>query len=181
VYELVPNGSGSWKETIVDAFSSSNPAGDENPSGDLVLDKSGDLIGTTSQGGTSMSYDGGIVFMLAAGSWREHIVFDFNNMQQGLGPSGGVVFGPSGDLYGTTEFGNIFGCPNSYSGCGNVFKLSLSGDETTVGLNPTGGYHPAAELVVDAKGNLYGTTRAGGNVKACPGFNGCGSVFEISQ
>ena len=181
VYELVPNGSGSWKETIVHAFSLNNGTGGENPSGDLVMDKAGDLIGTTSQGGTSMSYDGGVVYMLASGSWKEHILFDFNNMQQGLGPAGGVIFGPSGDLYGTTEFGDKFGCPNAYSGCGSVFKLSLSGAETTVGLNPTGGYHPAAGLVVDAKGNLYGTTRAGGDLKACSGYNGCGSIFEIGK
>ena len=122
-----------------------------------------------------------LVYMLAAGSWKERILFGFNNMQQGLGPAGGVVFGPSGDLYGTTEFGYKFGCPNAYSGCGNVFKLTLGGNETIVGLNPGGGYHPAAGLVVDAKGNLYGTTRAGGDLKACPGYNGCGSIFEVSQ
>jgi hypothetical protein len=180
VYELTSKGNG-WKETIVHAFSLQQGGNGENPSGDLIFDKSGDLIGTTSQGGTSQSYDGGVVYMLKAKNWNEHIVFDFNSMQQGLGPAGGVIFGASGDLYGTTEFGFQDGCPNSYSGCGNVFELSLSGTETAVGLNKSEGYHPAAGLVSDAKGNLFGTTRAGGNLSACAGSNGCGSVFEIRR
>jgi uncharacterized repeat protein (TIGR03803 family) len=180
VYELTPNGS-AWKETIVHAFSLQNSAGGENPSGDLIFDKAGDLIGTTSQGGTSQSYDGGIVYMLKAKTWNERVIFGFNNLQQGLGPNGGVILGASGDLYGTTEFGYQNGCPHSYSGCGNVFEVSLSGNETTVGLNKSLGYHPAAGLVSDARGNLYGTTRAGGDVKACAGSDGCGSVFEITR
>jgi uncharacterized repeat protein (TIGR03803 family) len=178
VYELTPSGT-TWKETIVHAFSLQHSGDGENPSGDLIFDKAGDLIGTTSQGGTSQSYDGGVVYTLKAKNWNERVVFDFNNMQQGLGPAGGVIFGASGDLYGTTEFGYQGGCPHAYSGCGNVFEVSLSGTETTIGLNKTYGYHPAAGLVSDVKGNLYGTTRAGGDLSACAGSDGCGSVFEI--
>jgi hypothetical protein len=62
-----------------------------------------------------------------------------------------------------------------------VFRLSKSGKETTVALSSKKGYHPVAGLVLDAKGNLYGTTRDGGDLNACVGYAGCGSVFEITR
>ncbi|MFY9737897.1 MAG: choice-of-anchor tandem repeat GloVer-containing protein [Candidatus Cybelea sp.] len=93
----------------------------------------------------------------------------------------GVILDGSGNLYGTTELGGDLGCPNNQTGCGNVFALSPGGSETTVALSPKQGYHPVAGLVSDAKGNLYGTTRDGGDLKACVGYGGCGSVFEITR
>ena len=47
------------------------------------------------------------------------------------------------------------------------------------------GVGPAAALIFDSKGNLYGTAVYGGNTAGanCPGLNpptGCGVVFELS-
>jgi uncharacterized repeat protein (TIGR03803 family) len=179
VYELVPTGSGQWKESILHEFSPQNNSDGQFPSGDLVMDPSGDLLGTTSEGGDSISESAGVVFMLEAGSWSENVLFSFNNIVEGLKPEGGVILDHAGNLYGTTEVGGHVGCPNNYTGCGNVFRLSKSGKETTVALSSTKGYHPVAGLAFDAKGNLYGTTRDGGDLKACVGYGGCGSVFEI--
>lgn len=181
VYELVPMGSGQWKESIVQAFLPQDNGDGQFPSGDLVMDAAGDLFGTTSEGGTPSSESAGVVYMLTAGTWQENVLLDFDSSAEGIRPEGGVIRDGSGNLYGTTEFGGDVGCPNKQTGCGNVFRLSMRGKETTVALSPKQGYHPVAGLLSDGKGNLYGTARDGGDLKACVGYGGCGSVFEISR
>jgi uncharacterized repeat protein (TIGR03803 family) len=82
-----------------------------------------------------------------------------------------------GQLYGTTEYG---GTTNAacYLGCGTVFRLSISGQESVIYRFTGGdGAAPAAGLIV-VSGALVGTTSAGGTAKACTG--GCGTVFELS-
>jgi len=46
--------------------------------------------------------------------------------------------------------------------------------------NCVDGKNPAAALIMDAGGNLYGTTSAGGNQNSACSANGCGTVFELS-
>jgi uncharacterized repeat protein (TIGR03803 family) len=91
----------------------------------------------------------------------------------------------AGNLYGTTIYGgNNKSCPASGIGCGTVFKLDTHGVETVL-HNFTGpdGANPVASLMMDAKGDLYGTTRFGGITKGCTGtgFAGCGVVFKLSK
>jgi uncharacterized repeat protein (TIGR03803 family) len=47
--------------------------------------------------------------------------------------------------------------------------------------NCTDGANSSAGLIADANGNLFGTTRSGGNGANCPGTTGCGTVFEIAK
>ena len=129
----------------------------------LVLDPSGNLYGTTVDGGASNS---GIVFKLdTAGT--ETVLYTFTGGADGKSPSGGLVLDPSGNLYGTTTLG---GASNS----GIVFKLDTTGSETVLYTFTGGadGGSPNAPLIRDASGNLYGTTLGGGAL-------GMGTLFKL--
>ena len=99
------------------------------------------------------------------GAWKETILAQFNETD-GYYPLGPLVMDSAGNLYGTTW--------------GAVFELSpptVEGGawtETTIYTfvnNSPIGYSPNEGLLIDGKGNLYGTTTLGG---------GCGSIFELS-
>jgi len=88
-----------------------------------------------------------------------------------------VIFDAAGNLYGTTELGGV------YEG-GTVFQLipAVGGGWTEKVLHNftnsnKSGSHPWATLILDAAGNLYGTTAAGGGGTNCA--FGCGTVFEL--
>jgi uncharacterized repeat protein (TIGR03803 family) len=100
----------------------------------------------------------------------------------GAGPAAELLMDASGTLFGTTTFGgnvNLTDCDEAgYTGCGTVFKLDTSGVETVLhNFNGPGGASPLSNLIMDAKGDLYGTTRFGGITKGC---SGCGVVFKLS-
>jgi uncharacterized repeat protein (TIGR03803 family) len=177
-YELSPEGDGKWKETILHRFGSSPRDGASPSLGALAIDSNGNLYGTTSGGGQpNKGQCGGTIFKLtpeAGGKWKESILYGtFGEGVGGCEPGGGVVLDNAGNLYGTTIAG---GDPNC--GCGVVYELSPGKDgkwtytvlHTFVGSD---GAQPDANLVIDDKGNLYGTTLTGG-----PG--GVGVAFEIT-
>jgi uncharacterized repeat protein (TIGR03803 family) len=106
----------------------------------------------------------------------------------GAGPGAGLLMDASGNLYGTTSYGgNVNGakCPGSgYIGCGTVFKLDADGVEAPL-HNFTGGGDgatPRSNLIMDANGDLYGTTTFGGDTNNCvdTAYAGCGVVFKLS-
>jgi len=122
--------------------------------------------------------------ILATGSaqsqtYTESVLHTFTNAPDGASPTGSVL-DAKGNLYGTTDYGGDSACDAPY-GCGTVFKLDTTGKETVL-YSFTGaggdGANPWAGLVLDAKGNLYGTTTAGGNL-ACSAPDGCGTVFKL--
>lgn len=140
-----------------------------SPVGALLADGRGGFFGTTEWGGGGANCGGGCgtVFHLAprAGGFVERIVHRFSDPGDGTSPQAGLVADASGSLYGTTlEGGN--GCFNP--GCGVVFKLApqRNGEYTeTILYAFTGGADggaPAASLLIDARGDLVGTTTAGG-------------------
>jgi uncharacterized repeat protein (TIGR03803 family) len=111
------------------------------------------------------------------------LVHTFAGAPDGEAPVAGLVRDAAGNLYGTTQQGGITGgvCANSgLNGCGTVFKLDPSGNETVLYkfTGGTDGQFPAAGLVLDASGNLYGTTQYGGPVTATCGI-GCGTIFKL--
>ena len=144
------------------------------PIADLIFDASGNLYGTTGGGGT----DGvGTVFELRPRAEGEKVLYSFPmNKKQGRYPNGSLVFDASGNLYGTTMYGGAYDS-------GTVFKLKRSGENWTeeviyvFNYQDSGGSQPAAGLVIDAAGNLYGTTYFG-NGTGCGG-GGCGTAFEL--
>jgi uncharacterized repeat protein (TIGR03803 family) len=140
-----------------------------NPIGGLVRDALGNLYGTTIVGG---AYNSGTVFKLTGR--KETILYSFKGKPDGAYPFGTLLPDASGDLYGTTENGGA-------NGGGTVFKLDPSGNETVLysfcsnapqTVTAWNGANPEAALIVDAKGNLYGTTPYGGGTNA-------GTVFKL--
>jgi uncharacterized repeat protein (TIGR03803 family) len=141
--------------------------------GGLVVDSAGNLYGTTIVGGSGY----GTVFEVsppsAGGAWTESVLHSFTNSPDGFYPTGPLVLDKAGNLYGATLYGG--------SNYGMVFQLSPPSapggawTETVLYrfLSTPDGQNPNGGLVIDAAGNLYGTTANGG---AC----GRGSVFELS-
>lgn len=169
VYRLHPNADGTWQETILHDFIAGRDGAFPGP-GALAMDKSGNLYGTTEVGGDTGS---GVIFRLkpgARGRWQETILYSIPGGNQGSGPVGGVVIGKGGILYGTTSAGG--------RGCGVVYKLAPGAEgkwkytvlHTLLGSD---GCSPDATLILDSKGNLYGTTTGGGAY-------GGGVVFELT-
>jgi uncharacterized repeat protein (TIGR03803 family) len=179
-----------WCESVLYSFDS-QPGDGFNPYAGLIVDKEGNLYGTTPFGGIS----GGTVFELSpepasgcptgsytGNGWCETVLYAFGGEPDGGNPYGGVIIDKEGNLYGTTAYGGINGgtvfklMPEPASGCatgsntGNVWcetVLYRFGSQSGDGENPYGG------LVIAGKGNLYGTTYAFG-------ANTWGTVFEVT-
>jgi uncharacterized repeat protein (TIGR03803 family) len=111
------------------------------------------------------------------------VLYKFRSYPDGNTPLGGLLMDAAGNLYGTTKYGGSHeGCPGKWQ-CGTVFKLDTNGVETVL-YDFTGpdGANPTSNLIMDAKGNLYGTTEFGGDTSNCAGISyaGCGVVFKLS-
>jgi uncharacterized repeat protein (TIGR03803 family) len=249
VFELTPSGGGAWTETVLHAFQAGNDGA--QPLASLVIDSAGNLYGTTADGGSQCN-DGlgcGTVFEVSppaqpGSPWTEAVLYTFQNGSDGRLPVANLVLDRAGNLYGTTELGGSTACGGI--GCGIIFEVSppsqssgvwtekvlysfqggSDGAEPAAGLvfdnegalygttgeggssnegtvfqlkppsspggswtesvlfsfNGTDGGGPYADLIFDKKGNLYGTTVSGGPL-SCPNGNGktgCGTVFELS-
>jgi uncharacterized repeat protein (TIGR03803 family) len=181
VYKIAPSGT----ETVLYAFSSGSDGG--VPDGDLIIDRRGNLYGTTTLGGAfggdcRSQYGCGTVFELTADGQTETVLHAFQSGSDGTGPSGGLVMDTHGDLFGTTVRGGGTGCNDG--GCGILFQLTMSGGvwaETILhAFQGNDGSTPRG-VVADASGNLYGTTQTGGNSGDSCTWDGCGTVFKFSQ
>jgi uncharacterized repeat protein (TIGR03803 family) len=177
VYELSPLAGGGWGETTLHGFTS-RPDGSE-PYAPLTIDGAGNLYGATNFGGGDNQ---GTIYELtpvSGGGWNETLLHSFTGGPDGSDPVGGLVFDSAGNLYGTASSGGAHGQ-------GTVFKLSpVSGGGwlfTVLHAFSGGadGGSPAATLVFDSVGNLYGTTESGGILTDCTSSGGCGVVFELS-
>ncbi|MEO8657542.1 MAG: choice-of-anchor tandem repeat GloVer-containing protein [Bryobacteraceae bacterium] len=129
----------------------------------VTLDASGNIYGITSGGGT---YEHGVVYKLDT-TGRLTVLYTFTGLGDGNGPNGGVVLDSAGNLYGTSQVGGT-------AGLGMVYKLDPAGQLTVLYnfLGTTDGSLPSAGVILDAAGNLYGTTSAG-----APG--GGGVVYKL--
>src|SRR5271166_3073027 len=128
-----------------------------------------------------------VAAVLATGSaqaqtYTYSVLYTFTGSPDGAGPDAGLVRDAQGNLYGTTAGGGDLGCLAPY-GCGTVFKVDMTGNETVLySFTGTGGdgASPRAGLLPDAQGNLYGTTSLGGDL-ACNAPAGCGTVFKLDR
>lgn len=153
------------------------------PSGSLLLIK-GVLYGTTVH--SSCGVGGSAYSLTVTGS--ESVLYCFTSSVNGTSPNGGLVTDSSGNLYGTMYEGGNFGGACPALGCGTVYELSFDSgsgkwvDKVLYSFTGAGGdgKNPLGPLVIDSKGNLYGTTTYGGSTSCNGGFGGCGVVFEVT-
>ncbi len=179
VFELSPREGGGYTETVLHSFGNPATQDGNGPLGGLISDAAGNLYGTTEGGGI---HSGGTAFELSpreGGGWTETLLHSFGNpaTQDGFAPSAGLISDSAGNLYSTTFLGGIHSCQGA--GCGTVFELTprQGGGWTETVLhsfndNGSDGFYPEDGLILDAHGNLYGTTPSGGI--------GAGTVFEIT-
>ena len=155
---LFASNAGAATQKVLYNFGASSTDG-EYPSSALIFDKSGNLYGTTTNGGAEDS-SGGTVFELTPngdGAWTETILHSFGNSNDGASPDFGLIFDASGDLWGTTNRG---GSDNNY---GTVFELKPAGggrwtESVVFNFGGNNGANPSSGLISDKAGNFYGTT-----------------------
>jgi uncharacterized repeat protein (TIGR03803 family) len=151
VFQLTHPGS-SWMETVLHLFGGTNDG--SGPYGALIVDQKGNLYGTTFKGGSTGA---GTVYELqpSGNSWTYSILADLPAFANGGGPTGALAMDAAGNVYATTY-------ADGFVGAGNLFELTPSGGSWTYtdlhDFNGQDGYHPYGGVVVDAHGNIYGTT-----------------------
>jgi len=166
VFKVDPTGN----ETVLYSFAG-YPSDGENPSAGLVW-HAGNLYGTTQGGG---AYRYGTVFRVTK-TGRESVLYSFGgSLSDGQNPAAGVIGDAAGNLYGTTLGGGGTVCAGN--GCGTVFQLTKHGKETLLCVFTVGNDAsiPFAGVILDADGNLYGTTSNGGTAR------GPGTVFKLTR
>ena len=157
-----------WNETALRTYVKSQ---DGCPTGNLLLASPGHLFGVTQDGGAN---GWGSVFELTqnGSQWTESILYSFQGGADGGAPYSGLIMDAAGDLYGAATAGGAFRQ-------GTVFELSPSGGSWTEKTLYTfqggnDGGQPAAGLILDPAGNLYGATTSFGT-------GGGGTVFKLAQ
>jgi uncharacterized repeat protein (TIGR03803 family) len=163
VFKVTPSGI----QTVLHSFAGGSDgaqlqSGAQIPSG-LLADAAGNLYGTTTLGGLNNM---GTVFKVTTAG-NETVLYSFTGAD-GAYPLAGLLADAAGNLYGTKSEGGAYGR-------GTVFKITTSGIQTVL-YSFTGGSngaYPAAGLIADAAGNLYGTT-------SDYGFPSNGTVFKVT-
>jgi|HubBroStandDraft_6_1064221.scaffolds.fasta_scaffold01122_10 uncharacterized repeat protein (TIGR03803 family) len=154
----------SGQETVLYNFAGGTDGA--NPEASLLMDSAGNLYGTTYAGG---AYGVGTVFKVTA-SGQETVLYSFRGgTTDGANPQASLIMDRAGNLYSTTNAGGAYGV-------GTVFEFSKNNQETVLYsfAGGTDGANPVAGVTLDAKGNLYGTTSAGGT-------SAYGTVFQLTK
>jgi len=148
----------------------------EFPEGGVVRDPSGNLYGTAEAAG---NFGYGVVFKVDTSN-NETVLYSFTGGTDGASSYSGLIRDSLGNLYGTTKDGGNPNCAFPFGGCGVVFKVDTSGNETVLYAFQGGsdGAYPVASLIMDSSGNLYGSTSDGGDV-SCNHPNGYGTIFKV--
>lgn len=193
VFQLTPGESG-WSETVLYSFCSQGGLDcidGASPNGGMFADASGNLFGTTYDGGGNRNNDG-TAFELSknGGTWSETVLYSFCSQagcSDGRTPAG-LIQDASGNLYGTTIEGGR-ACTNAVlqnDTCGLIFKLVPNGEQSVETVlyqfcaqaDCADGAFPQSTLVIDASGDLFGTTFVGGgHDEQSPA--GAGVVFRL--
>lgn len=162
---LIAGRAASLTETVLHNFSA--PLRGNGSQSSLLLDSAGNLYGTSYDGGT---HNLGVVFKLSPNG-QETVLHSFAGGSDGASPTSAVTFDAAGNLYGTTNSGGA-------NDLGTVYRLSAAGVESIVHsfAGGTDGANPMGGVIVDAAGNLFGTTSAGGMAM---GVYGAGVVYKV--
>ena len=172
VYQLKPAKGGKWTYGVIYSFAGGATDGYYPQYGALLVGKGGYFYGTTLYGGSS--YNAGTVYELfeARGVWVEKVIYAFTAGRAGEYLYDGVTADSKGTLYGTTYQGGL----NNY---GVVYRLTQAKNKTWAHLTlwsfaagDNDGSYPIGGVVLDTKGDIFGTTKQGGQSNA-------GTVFEL--
>lgn len=174
VFKISQNADGSWTQTLLHAFGGLSDG--SYPNGGLIMDRFGNLFGTTCLGGPSGA---GIVYRLSPqsnGQYTETLIFALGYGQYCYPFGNTLAMDAAGNLYGVSGFGGFIRE-------GQVFELTPQTGgmwrETILhnfGHNSAGdpdGINPLGGVAVDSSGNVYGTTYAGGTLNM-------GTVFKLA-
>jgi uncharacterized repeat protein (TIGR03803 family) len=174
VFELSPTQSG-WQEQDIYAFTGGSDGGVSQAN--LIFDAAGNLYGTTVFGGSTGCVGGygcGVVFELSPGNsgWNESVLHTFSG-SDGANPQASLMFDSHGNLFSTTMAGGT-------SGYGTVFRLQPGGSawKESVLYSFSGkadGANPFAAVIMNARGDLFGTTNQGGS-----GLYATGVAYKLS-
>jgi uncharacterized repeat protein (TIGR03803 family) len=192
VFELSPAANGlwsEWKETVIHSFHNDRKDG-AHPCAGVIFDQEGNLWGTTENGGVDTDphfTSGGTVFELSPGpngTWSETVISFVHAYTKS-----GLIFDNAGNIYGTT----MTDPRNMGTGGGTVFKLARGPNGkyslTTLyafkrapykfmtNTPDIDGIDPVASVILDAEGNLYGTTSMAG----ISPDSGSGTVFKLTR
>ena len=173
VYQLQPNAQPPWTEHILYTFIGISQGGSDVsfPASSVALDRNGNIFGSTSGGGdVNCNLGCGGVYELIPngdGTYQEVVLDIFHGGRDGAQPEGGVIVDGKGDIFGSTEFGGGgTGCNNGDSGCGTIFVLRNTPTgfqrKTIFRFNGSNGYAPSADLIFGPNHSLLGTVQAGG-------------------
>ena len=163
VFELLKSSTG-WTEKLLYAFPLGNNAG-------LTMNSAGNIFGVGSVANSPAVFE----LKASKGAWTHQVIFTFPNVPKDAKPSGAFAIDTSGNLYGVTQGNNTMGIG------GTLYKLSPQTNGTWKyrllytfgGTSAPGGSQPFAGVILDAVGNIYGTTEYGGP-------QNYGTVFEFS-
>ncbi|HEY3636503.1 MAG TPA: choice-of-anchor tandem repeat GloVer-containing protein [Rhizomicrobium sp.] len=175
VYSLAPQGS-QWNfQTVYNFCSAANCTDGGLPEAGVLVDPSGNLLGTTEYYGAQ---NGGTIYQLSnsGGTWTDKVLYTLCNAggscTDGSGSYGGVAEDSAGNLYGTTYFGG-----KNHDGV--VFELAANGKYSVLHSfcsesNCTDGSQPFAGVALDSSGNVFGITSRGGD-------GNYGVLFEVAK
>ncbi|MFZ0311862.1 MAG: choice-of-anchor tandem repeat GloVer-containing protein [Candidatus Korobacteraceae bacterium] len=154
-----------WRESVLYSFGTGTDGA--VPYAGVTLDSSGDVLGTTSAGGTG-GY--GTIFELnKQHSWAESVVYNFQNQNDGGVPYAGLIADGLGNFYGAATEGGS-------QGGGSIFELTPAGSgwnftaiQSLAGWGISGTFR---NLLLSSSGTLYATTH-------CDGEYDAGTVYEL--
>jgi hypothetical protein len=200
-FRLSPNSDGSWTFSVIYTF---KPTDGAQPLSAPVFDAAGNLYGAGIAGGKNCPWSTifpgcGAIFELSppadesysddsrSGKWKITHLHAFSGGYDGAFPVGPLVFDAAGNIYGATAGGGSTACGQAH-GCGNVFKMNpITGGGWNLSRlwafpgQADDGNGPEAGVILDAAGNLYGSTGFGGyqQGKICKAAKGCGVIYEL--
>lgn len=176
IFKITPSG----RLTTLYSFCAQTNCTDGNyPTAGLIQGLDGNFYGTTFDGGVGdVQYcqgGCGTVFKITPNG-EFTILHSFAGYPtEGSAPNGGLVLGPKGSFYGTTQGGGAYNL--CLLGCGTVFEIKPDGTFTTLysfAGPPSDGAQPSASLLLALNGNFYGTTQSGGT-------GNYGTIFKINS
>lgn len=180
VYTVDPAGN----EEVLYRFQGGGNGSD--PIAGLARDAAGNLYGTTAGNGF---IDGASVVFKLPPNGNEITLFEAGNSSQACCLDSPVALDAKGNIYGMSPFGGEPNCNlNSFGlGCGTLFRLSPEGNFTLLHVfDGNDGMQPEGGVVLDGKGNLYGTANFGGNL-SCESLGygylepGCGTIYKLDS